>query len=55
MRQKHLACCYVSAPSGHARVRSVGGMQSANYRKKSGHDIIATKMAAQKASTAQFE
>ena len=27
----------------------------ASYRKKSGHEIIATKMAAQKASMAQFD
>jgi hypothetical protein len=36
------------SPCGRARLRSV-------HRKKSGHDIIATKTAAQKASTAQFE
>ena len=35
-------------------LRSVA-IRVAIYRKKLGHDIMATKMTAQKASTAQFE
>jgi hypothetical protein len=41
--------------SGGALAQRSLAFRVASYRKKLGHDIIATTMAAQKASTAQFE